>query len=354
MTEEPAPKRQKHSRGGYICEFVVESNEIEGEEWRRVPDSIAPGNSTLVSNKGRMKSCYGVITTPAPGKNGYVRAGVRGKTLSMHRVVLAAFDVEAPSPAHQFCNHKDMDRSNNCLENLEWCTNQENIQHSYDNNTQRKSSAHKRSKPVRGKRVGAEEWVSYESIHHAARELGLNPGSVSQSVTKCVKAGEYIFQFDEPNEPPLLEGEEWKKWGSGQISNMARYKDCFGVVKTPSPEANGYASVQTDRERVYIHVLVAKLFLPPPETGQTQVDHINGKGNQWWNLRWVTPFENMQHSQADPNRKSGGPKRSKKVRVQKIGSSQWRVFDSGADAARILGLNMGSFSTCCRSNLKGS
>ena len=43
---------------------------------------------------------------------------------------------------------------------------------SYANNPNRKSSAGKRSKPVRGRKDG-EEWVEYESAMHAARELGL-------------------------------------------------------------------------------------------------------------------------------------------------------------------------------------
>ena len=30
-----------------------------------------------------------------------------------------------------FCNHKDGDKSNNCIENLEWCTLSENAIHSY-------------------------------------------------------------------------------------------------------------------------------------------------------------------------------------------------------------------------------
>ena len=350
MAEEPEPKQRKHSTGGYVCEFVVE-NEIEGEEWRQVPDSIAPGNSTFVSNKGRVKSCKGgVKTTPAPEANGYVRFGICGKHISLHRAVLAAFGVEPPSPAHIFGNHKDLNPSNNHLGNLEWVTASENRQHSQHNNTERKSSAHKRSKPVKGKRIGSEEWTSYKSAKEAARTLGVNSASITRSCRKGYKVGSYIFKFDTPNEPPLLEGEEWKRWGSGEISNVGRYKDCRGEVKTPTPTVDGYVQIKIDMKHEYIHILVAKLFLPPPGPGQTQVDHKDGKGNQWWNLRWATPFENVQHSYANPDRKSNAPQQSKKVKVQKVGTTEWQYFDSVREVARVLGLWPASIGYACHQN----
>ncbi len=74
--------------------------------------------------------------------------------------------------------------------------------------------------------------------------------------------GGFEFEFAEPNEPPLLEGEEWKPWGKAKVSNLGRYEDCNGVVKTPTAEANGYARVRTSGQKEYIHVVVAKLFLP--------------------------------------------------------------------------------------------
>ena len=350
MAEEPAPKRRKNTTRGYICEFVVESNEIEGEEWRQVPDSIAPGNNSFVSNKGRVKTHFGIIMTPTPRKDGYVAVHIGCKTLLMHRVILTAFGIEPPSPAHKFGNHKDLDRSNNCLENLEWCTASENTQHSHANNSTRKSNAHKMSMPVRCKRDGNDEWIKYESLKEAARVLGIDHGSIAKSCRKGHRAGGYKFEYDEPNEPPHLEGEEWKKWGNAEISNLGRFKDSRGVVKTPSLAASGYTPVQIDGEQSLVHVLVAKLFLPPPGPGQTEVDHIDGKGNQWWNLRWATRSENVQHSHADPNRRSSAPKLSKKVRLRKVGTTEWQYFDSGAEAARVLSLEQREVSRICKKN----
>jgi hypothetical protein len=49
----------------------------------------------------------------------------------MHRLLAEAFIPKIPG---KYCvNHKDCNRRNNSLENLEWVTHQENIKHAYDN-----------------------------------------------------------------------------------------------------------------------------------------------------------------------------------------------------------------------------
>jgi len=61
-----------------------------------------------------------------------VQLWVKGnvKNLFIHRLVAIAF---VPNPYNKpFINHKNGIRSDNALENLEWCTHQENMQHAYD------------------------------------------------------------------------------------------------------------------------------------------------------------------------------------------------------------------------------
>jgi hypothetical protein len=230
---------------------------------------------------------------------------------------------------------------------LEWCTDAENIQHSYATNLARKSNAHKLSMPVKGRR-GDGPWVSYKSVRDAARLLGLLPGSISNSCWKGCKAKGYSFEFDEANEVPLLEGEEWKPWGAGKISNLGRYEDCRGVIKTPTPGEDGYARFRIGKKNKSMHRIVAELFLPPPLPGQTQVDHITGKGNQWYNLRWASPSENIQHSYEDPNRKSSGPALSKKVRITEICTTEVQIFASVTEAGHFLGVDPSIVSKLCK------
>lgn len=56
----------------------------------------------------------------------------KGKLKSIHHCVLESF--LEPRPEGKECNHKDGNPENNVLENLEWMSSSENLQHAYDNN----------------------------------------------------------------------------------------------------------------------------------------------------------------------------------------------------------------------------
>ena len=76
--------------------------------------------------------------------------GVRRKTTRVHRLVAEAF---IPNPNNYSCvNHKDMNKQNNCVDNLEWCTQSYNSNHAIQNgantmsgfNRYNKNKAHKK------------------------------------------------------------------------------------------------------------------------------------------------------------------------------------------------------------------
>lgn len=52
------------------------------------------------------------------------------KTVKVHRLVIQHFGPNRPSAAHEV-NHKDGDKTNNHISNLEWVTRSENVKHAY-------------------------------------------------------------------------------------------------------------------------------------------------------------------------------------------------------------------------------
>lgn len=62
--------------------------------------------------------------------NGYLRVHLKRKHYLIHRLV-ASYFLEFPKEG-MVVNHKDSNKQNNNVSNLEWCTQKENIKHSFD------------------------------------------------------------------------------------------------------------------------------------------------------------------------------------------------------------------------------
>jgi hypothetical protein len=88
-----------------------------------------------VSNKGEVRALRGhVLRKPQINNSGYycLNLSKKGKQkgVLIHRLVANAF---IPNPEKkEEVNHKDFDKSNNCVSNLEWVSKTENLSHSYE------------------------------------------------------------------------------------------------------------------------------------------------------------------------------------------------------------------------------
>lgn len=102
---------------------------IEGEEWRQI-DFIPKVSGYEVSSEGRLKNSKGTMFFGHKDDNGYIRVCINEKLYRMHILVAKAFIPNPDQKPH--VNHKDGVRDNNRLENLEWVTRSENMQHAYD------------------------------------------------------------------------------------------------------------------------------------------------------------------------------------------------------------------------------
>lgn len=123
------------------------------EIWKEVEEF---NGAYLISNKGRLKSVKrGIkwngtirhqedkIMSQVINKSGYIEYQItyNGKHYSRkaHRLVAMAFIPNIDNKP--FINHKDGIKTNNNVNNLEWCTNRENVQHAYNNELIHKAKA---------------------------------------------------------------------------------------------------------------------------------------------------------------------------------------------------------------------
>ena len=138
-----------------------------------------------VSSEGRVRSLLrGTprILKAQTDNKGYLRETVtiegNAITLKVHREVAKAF-IPNPNNLPQV-NHKDGNKQNNAVDNLEWCTNQENARHAVANGLWNsvfegaRRENERRKKPIIAYRVGGAFPCTryYESIGEAERDIG--------------------------------------------------------------------------------------------------------------------------------------------------------------------------------------
>ena len=112
---------------------------LEQEEWKWIDCFGIRENAYQISNKGRVKSFVqneqGKLLSMQV-KEGYVHCQLinqeeQRKSYRVHRLVAAMF---IPNPlALDTVNHKNFNKQDNTVENLEWMSMEDNIKHYLDN-----------------------------------------------------------------------------------------------------------------------------------------------------------------------------------------------------------------------------
>ena len=156
-----------------------------------------------VSNYGRYKSfirCNGHPIVPRIMKvlysrKGYLTVHLFDKYLSCHRAVAQAF---IPNPDNKpQINHIDLNKQNNKVNNLEWCTNKENQKHSWQNgsrNVQKMIEA--TSKKTIQYDLKMNKIATFKSSSEASRITGISQTGISQCCRTNGTIRGYIFRYE--------------------------------------------------------------------------------------------------------------------------------------------------------------
>ncbi len=145
---------------------------------------VTNGNSKAIHER----SSRGRVLVQREQNGGYliVSISVNGyrKICTVHRLVAKTF-IENPNN-YRDINHKDGNKKNNKIENLEWVKHSDNIKHSC-----RELNQKRHFKPVRCVETG----VVYSSCKEASDKTGINKGSINHVLNGLYKqAGGFTWE----------------------------------------------------------------------------------------------------------------------------------------------------------------
>lgn len=147
------------------------------EEWK---DIVGYEGLYKVSNIGRVYGVKRKHILKHNSNHGYFlvclcKCGAE-KYFRIHRLVAEAF---IPNPDKlPYVNHKDENKQNNAVDNLEWCTAQYNTEYS-------------QAKPIMCIATG----VKYKSVREASRQTGIAIQSLINACQAGMRAGGYTWKY---------------------------------------------------------------------------------------------------------------------------------------------------------------
>ena len=167
--------------------------------WKEIPDT---GGKYLISTDGKVMAIsrrvkFGNvfrwtktnIRTARKKENGYLELEILGKHHYIHRLVAEAF---IPNPDNLPCiNHKDENKENNSVENLEWCDYSYNA--NYGTRTKR---AKEKQFGDRFVVINLDTGEVYKTPKDASRATGIHNDSISRVCKgKSKTAGGYRWRY---------------------------------------------------------------------------------------------------------------------------------------------------------------
>ena len=138
-------------------------------------------------------------------KDGYLLVSLSRHLYRAHRIIASTF-ISNPNN-NPVVNHKDFNKSNNCVNNLEWTTYSENTKHSFSGKHREEGIKEwvKKVQPL-GAKASKTKVAQYDleghllKVYDSPREASEHTRTCRSSITQCVRgkrktAGGYVWEY---------------------------------------------------------------------------------------------------------------------------------------------------------------
>lgn len=282
-------------------EYSINENKHNNLIWRKIPNF----DKYEASSCGKIRNIKTkrIISGSLDG-DGYLVSSLsnnEGKFINIkfHRIIAQTF-IENPINKPTI-NHKDKNKQNNHISNLEWASHNEQSIHK--NNIIPLPPVTKTTKKIIMFNDNIEETI-FNSLKDCCKYIYENNlcdkderyihNQIFTAIQENIQMFNYFWKYNNDN----INNEIWKDYNDIKISNFGRIKDKFGYIRTPKiNNKNKYITLRFNDKTYRLHRLVAELFINNPDN-KSVVNHIDGNkhNNASINLEWVTSSENQLHA----------------------------------------------------------
>jgi hypothetical protein len=269
------------------------------EIWKPINDYE---NQYEISNFGNVKSLFKNIVLKPSMRGGYKAVGLykygKGRTFPIHRLVALNF-LENPN-CYKIVNHKNGNRLDNNLENLEWTDSKGNSLHAAETGL------------ITIKKIPVLQYSNknvFIAEYSSVREASLNTGAQESQIcfvcrNKGKTAGGFIWKYKNfehiPTEKPDgLEFDDYPNYIVTRNGKIYSKKSKKFLRLLSSKEGYDYVSFWKSKnygKRFSVHYLVATTYIDNPDN-LPMINHIDGDktNNNVENLEWCSYSHNMKH-----------------------------------------------------------
>jgi hypothetical protein len=174
-------KITNHMDSAYGFKWEYDDDDKEGEIWKAIDPTLIKGKKGyLISTLGRVKLGSGKVSEGTTDVRGYKSVRIGDLCLSIHSLMGKVFlQEQEQSESIKVINHKDGNKGNNNITNLELVSQSANVKHAYDTGLTSK----KNKKMVLQVNYLFEIVGEYESLTQAEEKTSINRGVIHHAVS---------------------------------------------------------------------------------------------------------------------------------------------------------------------------